>query len=375
MKKILSWILSVSFLMFAVLPVHAESLTKEYVLVYRNASVISDVDAKYQLHNKKLESLNTTMALVVLTGSEKKLLSKEFNIKAVVENIECQLLAQSLTWNISMIGANSVWSGGATGLGVKVAVVDTGINLTHADLSANIKGGYNAINPKKSANDDNGHGTHVAGIIAALNNNIGVVGVAPQASLYAVKVLNASGTGTLAGLIKGIQWAIDHDMDVINMSLGFGTATEAQLSPLGDVIHSAVLANITVVAAAGNDQTHFTELPGRYPDVFAVAAVDSNRNLAYFNSTGKIDFSAPGVAVYSTYKKSYATLSGTSMATPHVAGAAVLIIGLTSSDLDGDGAVEPSEVKSILAESAIDLDDPGFDNVSGWGLIDVSALN
>ncbi len=375
MKKILSWILSVSFLMLTVLPVHAQSMVKEYVLVYRSASAVSLVDTKYQLHDKKIDQLNPTMSVLVLTGQEKNKISKDVQVKALVENIECKLLAQSLTWNISLIDADSAWPKGFTGLGVKVAVVDTGINLSHPDLAANIKGNYNAINSKKSGNDDNGHGTHVAGIIAALDNNIGVVGVAPKASLYAVKVLNASGIGSLASLVKGIQWSIDHDMDVINMSLGFGTATEDQLTPLHDVIADAVAANITVVAAAGNDPAHFTELPGRYPEVFSVAAVNSAGALAYFNSTGKIDFSAPGVSVYSSYKKSYATLSGTSMATPHVAGAAALIISRSASDLDHDGAVEPSEVKSILASLAMDLATPGFDDVSGYGLIKLEGLN
>lgn len=375
MKKILSWILSVSFLMLTVLPVHAESMVKEYVLVYRSASSVSLVDAKYQLHEKKIDQLNTTMAVLSLTGLERNRISKDDNVKALVENIECKLLAQSLTWNITMVHADSIWQNGITGLGVKVAVVDTGIYLTHPDLAANIKGSYNAINPKKSGNDDNGHGTHVAGIIAAIDNNIGVVGVAPKASLYAVKVLSASGSGTLASLVKGIQWSIDHDMDVINMSLGFGTATEEQLTPLHEVIVSAVAANITVVAAAGNDSTHLTELPGRYPEVLSVAAVNSTESLAPFNSTGKIDFSAPGVYVYSTYKKSYATLSGTSMASPHVAGAAALVISRTSSDLDQDGAVEPSEVKSILASLASDLATPGFDNLSGYGMINLEGLN
>jgi len=375
MKKILSWILSVSFLMLTVLPVHAESMAKEYVLIYRSASAVSQVDAKYHLHEKKIDQLNTTMAVLVLTGLEKNRISKDDNVKALVENIECKLLAQSLTWNITMVHADTSWENGITGLGVKVAVVDTGIYLTHPDLAANIKGSYNAINPKKSGNDDNGHGTHVAGIIAALDNNIGVVGVAPKASLYAVKVLSASGSGTLASLVKGIQWSIDNDMDVINMSLGFGTATEEQLTPLHDVIVSAVAANITVVAAAGNDSAHFTELPGRYPEVFSVAAVNNTGSLAPFNSTGKIDFSAPGVYVYSTYKKSYATLSGTSMASPHVAGAAALVISRTSSDLDQDGVVEPLEVKSILASLASDLATPGFDNLSGYGMINLEGLN
>lgn len=118
-----------------------------------------------------------------------------------------------------------------------------------------------------------------------------------------------------------------------------------------------------------------SELPGRYPEVFSVAAVNNTRSLAPYNSTGKIDFSALGVYVYSTYKKSYASLSGTSIASPHVIGAAALVISRTSSDLDQDGAVEPSEVKSILASLASDLATPGFDDLSGYGLINLEGLN
>jgi subtilisin family serine protease len=290
-----------------------------------------------------------------------------------VENILATIDAQVVPWNITMVQAPTTWTS-STADTIKVAVIDTGIYLTHPDLAANIKGQYNAINPRKTANDDNGHGTHVAGIIAALNNTLGVVGVAPDADLYAIKVLDARGSGTLANLIKGIQYAITLDVDVINLSLGFGSATELQLLPLHDVIIQAVESNITVVAAAGNDPTIPTSLPARYPEVLSVAAIAQNSTLATFNSVGKIDFTAPGVSIYSTYKKAYATLSGTSMASPHVAGAVALILARSSSDLDADGTITPLEVEAVLKQISVDLVTNGFDSVSGWGLIDLSRL-
>src|SRR3989344_5030046 len=128
--------------------------------------------------------------------------------------------AQSLPWGIDRIDAELVWPTGNTANPIKVGVIDTGISLKHPDLAANIKGGYNAIRPGKNANDDNGHGSHVAGIIAAINNSSGVVGGAPQADLYAIKVLNAGGSGYLSDVIEGIDWAIANGMQVTNMSLG-----------------------------------------------------------------------------------------------------------------------------------------------------------
>jgi subtilisin family serine protease len=373
MKRILTLLLVTVLFVVTSQPIAAASLTKEYVMLYRQSDVVASVDARHGLSQRKVEQLTAKSALLRLTPNEKAKLAKDRDVVAVVENIRATIDAQPLTWNITMVGAPTQWSGGTADT-IKVAVIDTGIYLTHPDLAANIKGQYNAINSRKSANDDNGHGTHVAGIIAALNNTIGVVGVAPDADLYAIKVLDARGSGTLANLIKGINYAISIDVDVINMSLGFGSATEAQLLPLHAVIIDAVEANITVVAAAGNDPAIQTSLPGRYPEVLSVAAIDKNYTLAYFNSTGKIDFTAPGVSIYSTYKKSYATLSGTSMASPHVAGAVALILDRPESDLNGDGIITPMEVEDVLKQISVDLASPGFDNLSGWGLIDLSRL-
>ena len=373
MKRILTLVLVSVLLFVTTQPVAAASLTKDYVLLYRQTEVVHSVDARHGLSLRKIEQLTAKSALVRLTHHERHQLLKDGDVLAVVENITATIDAQTLPWNITMVNAPSVWSGGTADT-IKVAIIDTGIYLTHPDLAANIKGQYNAINPRKTANDDNGHGTHVAGIVAALNNTLGVVGVAPDADLYAIKVLDARGSGTLANLIKGINYAISIDVDVINLSLGFGSATEDQLLPLHAVIQDAVEANITVVAAAGNDPTIPTSLPGRYPEVLSVAAISQTRQLASFNSVGKIDFTAPGVSIYSTYKKSYATLSGTSMATPHVAGAVALILARSSSDLDFDGTITPSEVEAVLASISVDLASPGFDSVSGWGLIDLQRL-
>jgi subtilisin family serine protease len=275
--------------------------------------------------------------------------------------------SQTLTWNIDRVDAEISW-GISTGDPVKVGVIDTGIDLKHPDLQANIKGGYNAINPLKSPNDDNGHGTHVAGIIAALNNTIGVIGVGPNIDLYAIKVLNANGSGYLSDVIEGLDWAVANGMQVVNMSLG----TSQDVQSFHDAIVSAYNAGVTIVAAAGNSGGTVS-YPAVYPEVIAVSATDQNNQIASFSSRGpEVDLAAPGVNIYSTYKgQSYATLSGTSMAAPHVTGAAALIIDTKKCDLNLDGICTPSEVQQRLEQTAIDLGTPGKDNLYGSGLVNV----
>ncbi len=251
---------------------------------------------------------------------------------------------QVLPWGVDRIDAELAWAG-ATGAGVKVAILDTGIDLTHPDLADNIAGGYNAVNPRKAPKDGNGHGTHVAGIVAAANNSLGVVGVAPAASLYAVKVLADSGFGWLSDIIEGIDWSIRNGMQVINMSLG--TSSDSQT--FHDAVTAAYNAGITLVAAAGNDgpADNSVNYPARYPEVIAVAATDQSDNLASFSSRGpEVDLAAPGVSIYSTYKgSSYATLSGTSMAAPHVTGTAALV-------LQAHPGLGPEAVRSHLVSTA-----------------------
>jgi len=227
---------------------------------------------------------------------------------------------QTLPWGVDRIDAECVWTT-ATGVDVKVAVLDTGIDYTHPDLADNCKGGINIINSRKDYMDDNGHGTHVAGIIAAEDNSIGVVGVAPDASLYAVKALDRNGSGWLSDIIAGLDWCVNNQIDVVNMSLG----TNSDVQALHDECDAVAAAGLFLVAAAGND-SGAVDYPAAYTSVIAVSATDSSDHLAYFSSRGiEIEVAAPGVSIFSTYMGGgYATLSGTSMAAPHVTGTLAL---------------------------------------------------
>lgn len=284
-------------------------------------------------------------------------------------NGNATIQAQTLPWGIDKIDAEQVWLTGNTAEPIKVGIIDTGISLKHPDLANNIKGGYNAITNRKGANDDNGHGSHVAGIIAALNNSSGVVGVAPKADLYAIKALNAAGSGYISDIVEGIDWAISRNIKVINMS--FGCACDVQF--MHDAVIRAKNAGIVIVAAAGNSATDPVIYPAAYPEVIAVSATDSSDALASWSARGpEVDLSAPGVGVYSTYKgKGYATLSGTSMASPHVAGAAALVLNTPVGNYDenNNSKWDPPELTAKLKGSVTDLGTFGFDNLFGFGLV------
>ncbi len=317
----------------------------------------------------KLKNLDLIGAKVVWLPSkaaEQALLTHP-GILRIDDDVEVFALEQVLPWGISRIRANQAWTY-TTGNGIKVGIIDTGIQLDHPDLASNIKGGYNAINPKKTANDDNGHGTHVAGIVAAINNSIGVVGASHQAWLYAIKVLNANGSGYLSDVIEGIEWAINNNLSVINLSLG----TSSDVQSFHDAIIAAKNAGLVVVAAAGNNGGTVL-YPARYPEAIAVSAIDQNNVIASWSNRGpEIDLAAPGVNIYSTYRRSrYTTMSGTSMAAPHVTGAVALLLKRTEKcDTNNDGKCSPDEVQTRLQNTAIDLGESGFDPLYGWGLVD-----
>jgi len=279
--------------------------------------------------------------------------------------------SQVLPWGIDRIDAEKVWASTTADL-IKVGIIDTGISSSHPDILANIKGGINTIHPRKSWNDDNGHGSHVAGTVAALNNSVGVVGVGPAINLYAIKVLNANGSGYLSDIIEGLQWAISNNMQVVNLSLGASTGNQS----FHDAIIATKNAGIVVVAAAGNSGGSVI-YPAAYPEAIAVSAIDSSNIIASWSSRGpEVDLAAPGVSIYSSYKgTAYATLSGTSMASPHVAGAVALVLStpVGAYDSDSDGVWDPSEVQTKLQATAVDLGSGGFDNLYGYGLVNAFA--
>jgi subtilisin family serine protease len=276
--------------------------------------------------------------------------------------------AETLPWGVDRIDADLVW-GITTGDPVKVAIVDTGIDVKHPDLKDNLKGGVSTVNYTTSYNDDNGHGTHVAGITAAIDNEIGVIGVGPKIDLYAVKVLDRRGSGYLSDVIEGLDWAIQNKMQVVNMSLG----TASNILSFQEAVQRVNAAGIVQVAAAGNSGGSVS-YPAAYSEVIAVSATDKTDTIASWSSRGpEVDLAAPGVNIYSTYKGStYKTLSGTSMASPHVAGTAALVLTTTIGnwDLDGDGLWDPSEVQQRLEATAEDLGVSGKDNLYGAGLVD-----
>ena len=263
-------------------------------------------------------------------------------------------------WGMEKVNAPSAWSR-TRGKGVKVAVIDTGIDFDHPEITT--VGGYNAIDSSVSYKDDNGHGTHVAGTIAAADNDIGVVGIAPDVSLYGVKVLNARGRGTFAGVIDGIQWAVQNGMDVANMSLGASRGTEA----LKDAMDAAKAAGTIIIAAAGNSGGS-VGYPAAYDSAIAVAASNSSDKVAYFSSRGsEVDLIAPGVSIKSTYLGGgYRSLSGTSMACPHITGLAALAVANGASGWDA--------VKAALEGAASPLEGDIPREQQGAGMVDAGKL-
>lgn len=266
-------------------------------------------------------------------------------------------------WNLPMIETNLGWKVTKGSDDIVVAVIDTGVDLNHPDLNPHLTEGVNIVNDQLPPDDDVGHGTHVAGVIAALVNNVeGVAGMTWYNRVMPVKVLDQTGAGNTYGVAQGIIWAADHGAKVINMSLG--NYADAQF--LHDAVKYAYDRDIVIIAATGNDNTEQPGFPAAYPEVFAVSATDEHRQRAPFSNYGDyIDVMAPGVSIASTYPDNqYAALSGTSMASPHVAALAALI-------RSANPLLKNTEVMDIMRQTSQDLGANGKDKYFGYGQIDV----
>ncbi|MCZ7396506.1 MAG: S8 family serine peptidase [Candidatus Methanoperedens sp.] len=282
----------------------------------------------------------------------------------------------SSSWGVQYIGSEPVHNQSINGTGVKIAVLDTGIDYNHPDLAGNYKGGYDFVNNYPDPRDDNClsyyktcHGTHVSGIIAAEHNGIGVVGVAPGASIYAVKVLDGGGFGDASWIISGIEWAKDNGMNIISMSFG---STENNTAVL-DAVNSAYDSGVLLVAAGGNTNGRPVLYPAGYDSVIAVTAIDQNgQNASFSPKDQKIEVAAPGVNINSTVQGGYGILSGTSMAAPHVTGVAALIFSTNFPDVNGDGKRDNKDVRQIIDSTAFDAGIPGKDDIYGYGIVDAS---
>jgi len=378
MKKIITFALMVGLIGIAGLS--SQAVGQPYRVIISLEGEINDsaIAALENKGGKIIKRLPLVNGLVVILPSEAAV--STFNTLKGVKKVEVDAKvfalgkpnsvtqpAETLEWGVNRIDADLAWANGK-GAGVKVAVIDTGIDKDHPDLVANLKGGANftfargVVDPNRWG-DDNGHGTHVAGIIAAIDNEIGVIGVAPEAYLYGVKVLDKRGSGYLSDVISGIEWAINNGMQVINMSLG----TASDIQALHDAVDAAANAGIIVVAAAGNSgdgnlSTNEVVYPAKYTSVIAVAATASDDSVPTWSSSGaEVELAAPGVSIRSTWNDNlYKTISGTSMATPHVTGAVALKLA---------GGMLASDIRANLQATAQDLGMTGFDYSYGYGLV------
>ena len=259
--------------------------------------------------------------------------------------------SQQGSWGWDRIDADLVT--GATGAGVGVAILDTGIDTDHCDLD--VTGGYNATGRGNGFDDKNGHGSHCAGIAAALDNGVGVVGAAPDANLYAVKVLDNGGSGYWSWIVAGVDWCMTHGREVLSMSFGASSMPAAASQAMSDASAAGHLL-VSSAGNSGNDRDGGCEednvgMPARHPDVVAVSAMDEGDLLASYSSVGPaVEIMAPGTSIRSTYAgDGYATLSGTSMACPHVGGVAALVWEAAGASLGSGGN---ATVRSLLSGSA-----------------------
>ncbi|MGA8852488.1 MAG: S8 family serine peptidase [Aeromicrobium sp.] len=285
-------------------------------------------------------------------------------------------------WGLDMVRWEADALRYSTGSGVKVAVVDTGVKIDHVDLKGRVMKGRDFVDPGTKATDQNGHGTHVAGAIAAAaGNGKYVTGVAPAATIVPVRVLNSRGSGGTDDVAAGIMWAADQRVNVINLSLTAPPTTDVEAA-----VAWALRQNIVVVAAAGNAGcpqvgSNLPTYPAAYPGVIGVGAVDRDGSPASFSSCGDwVDVMAPGVSITSlsvrdpkiagcTSKRYWCSLSGTSMAAPMVSAAAALRIART-----GRTGYDAWLVSDQILTAAQDMGDLGRDNRSGFGLIAMEPL-
>ena len=324
-----------------------------------------------------------------------------------VEVVESDIQVQALgyepenelgnSWGVKHISAGAAHAAGHTGDGVKVAVLDSGVNFNHFDLSDNFdfsanELGYDFVSDDFFPEDVYGHGTHVAGTLAAASNGFGIVGVAPDVQMIDLRVLDENGFGTASRIIEALQWiqnynAAHPDSPIRITNNSYGTGSNS--SQLGAAFDALASSGVLHIGAAGNEGSaagngNNVGYPARYDSVVAVAAVDRNNLRASFSSTGSdVEIAAPGVSVLSTWKDGVNLLgpqpfsfagyageyfieaNGTSMAAPHVAGVAALLMA-------ADPSYTAEAVRNKMNGTALDLGEIGKDKLYGYGLVDAS---
>jgi len=368
-----------------------KALAKDTRAHFLNASVLAkgaDRPVEAQVVGYDVDLYEAPIVIAQLTQSEIQALREDGNVAQVENDLPCHAsgfgpyrhlkmmkeepcpVAEEIPDGVKQVCADQAW-GVSMGKGINVAVLDTGIDYNHPDLSPNYAGGVSFV-PGTTPMDDQGHGTHCAGIIAAARNGSGVVGVAPEASLYAVKVLDKEANGLFGWSIAGVDWCMHNGIQVINMSLGCESAPTA----LELICNKAWSSGLLIVAGAGNQdgnpvppQESNVEYPARYKNVIAVSSIDSSNVIAPNSARGReVDLCAPGVLIWSTLPGGKCgKLSGTSVACPHVAGVAALA---RAAHLPG---ISNKQVWDLLASTADDLGRTGRDSSYGYGRVNAKV--
>ncbi|MEM4265291.1 MAG: S8 family serine peptidase, partial [Thermoplasmata archaeon] len=367
-----------------------EGANDRLIVSVSDASVVRSIERLAESHGSEMKYIPELKAVLItdwdgrLRDSIRRLtgvLAVETERKASVlftPNDPYYSLSQ---WGLQKIDAAGAWDFTRGSSAVVVAVLDTGIDYTHDDLTANMwrdssnKYGHDFINDDDDPMDDNVngyeggtwvpnqfiyHGTHIAGVVGAvMNNALGIAGVA-QVKLMAVKVMNESGEGTDATVAEGIVYAVNNGADIITMSLGVDSSTLV----LSNAIRLARDNGVVCIAAAGNDGSYGISYPAAYPSVIAVGASDQLDHRASFSNYGPgLDVMAPGTRIWSCkVGDTYQELSGTSTATPFVAGVAALMLSVNP-------ALTPIEIGNVLNQTATDIGSSGYDTSTGWGII------
>jgi serine protease len=378
----------------------ATSLNPEKIIKFRHGLSATEITAIVTAMGGKLEykiygTENSYVVTIVAPNVSVASFNNHPNIESIAANsivYASQTPNDSLyvyQWGSRMMYFPEAWDlqkGESRVPQITVAVLDSGVRLTHHDLSANLiipADICNFVNNPNSTDpsDDYGHGTHVAGIIDAVaDNNMGIAGMAWNVKILPVKVLDFSGSGTIAQVIAGINYAVSKGAKVINLSLGGGTPDPVPLDFIG-AVNNAIANDVAIIAAAGNSSSSCVDFPANYPGIIAVAALGPDGNRASYSNYGpEIFVCAPGGAappitdfdtqtILSTYydaDDSYAYMCGTSMAAPHIAGLVALLYSQNPN-------TTPNQVKQQLRSFVIDKGSLGFDNYYGYGMPDADA--
>lgn len=308
---------------------------KQLLIKFREGTT---ADEMYTLHKKSKCSVAETYEDLgwYRIESRKKMqrMLKHYKDHALIEHAEPNYYLQAsftpndpffpYQYNLQKINAPAAWDISQSNSSVKIAIIDTGVQLNHPELAGKLLPGYDYVDYDNIPEDGNGHGTHVAGIAASITNNgVGIAGAAPLASIVPLRVLDNNGQGTTGNVGNGLVYAANNGIQVVNLSLG-GPTGEAFLQA---AVQYAWDRGAVIIAAAGNDNTSYPIVPASYPNVIAVASTNPSDLKSNFSNYGSwVDMAAPGDSILSTYLGgSYAYLSGTSMAAPHVAGVAALL--------------------------------------------------